>query len=150
MTGSTAFPTKLFYKIHEVAAIVGVEPYVLRYWETKFPMLRPERYGNDERRYRRRDVEMLLRIRRLLYVQKFTIAGAVERLRKDPHGALEAEFVDCGNEVPAAAQQDVLAAPPRVAGPVVMPLEALFDASPLERLRQIRAELRELSQHLGG
>lgn len=83
------YPKKLFYKINEVAEIVGVEAYVLRYWETKFPMLKPERYGNDERRYRAKDIDLLLRVRRLLYDEKYTIAGAVERVRKDPKGKLD-------------------------------------------------------------
>ncbi len=94
MPATTAsYPKKLFYKINEVADIVGVEAYVLRYWETKFPMLKPERYGNDERRYRSRDIDLLLRIRHLLYEEKYTIAGAVERIRKDPRGKLELEEV---------------------------------------------------------
>lgn len=90
---SSAFPTpsypkKLFYKINEVSEIVGVEAYVLRYWETKFPSLKPERLPNDERRYRAKDIDLLLRIRTLLYDEKFTIAGAVDRIRKDPKGAI--------------------------------------------------------------
>src|SRR5690606_7444446 len=67
----------------EVAGIVGVEDYVLRYWETKFPMLHPEKDGADQRRYRQKDIELLLRIRELLYQEKYTIAGAVERLREE-------------------------------------------------------------------
>lgn len=81
MAPSVDFPKKLFYKIQEVANIVGVEPYVLRYWETKFPMLSPEKDSSDQRRYRRKDIELLLRIRELLYEEKYTIAGAVERLK---------------------------------------------------------------------
>ena len=146
MSTPAPFPQKLFYKIHEVAAIVGVEPYVLRYWETKFPMLRPERYGNDERRYRRRDVELLLRIRKLLYTDKFTIAGAVDRLKKDPHGALEAEFLDAGSPS-TICEADVLTNPPAPPSSAPVHLEALF-LTPLERLRQIRTELRELSEQL--
>ncbi|MCC7392450.1 MerR family transcriptional regulator [Candidatus Sumerlaeota bacterium] len=93
---SSAFPTpsypkKLFYKINEVSEIVGVEAYVLRYWETKFPSLKPERLPNDERRYRAKDIDLLLRIRTLLYDEKFTIAGAVDRIRKDPKGAIDVQ-----------------------------------------------------------
>lgn len=76
-------PAKLFYKIQEVSEIVGVEPYVLRYWETKFPMVAPEKDGSDQRRYRQRDIEILLRVRSLLYDDKYTIAGAVERLKEE-------------------------------------------------------------------
>ncbi len=98
-----SYPKKLFYKINEVADIVEVEAYVLRYWETKFSMLKPERYGNDERRYRSKDIDLLLRIRHLLYGEKFTIAGAIERIKKDPTGALDAEF---DGKVPEEASSD--------------------------------------------
>ncbi|MCC6545695.1 MerR family transcriptional regulator [Candidatus Sumerlaeota bacterium] len=90
---SPQFPKKLFYKINEVSEIVGVEAYVLRYWETKFPSLKPERLANDERRYRVKDIDLLLRIRTLLYDEKFTIAGAVDRIRKDPKGLVDATEV---------------------------------------------------------
>ncbi len=83
MTMSAAYPKKLFYKIQEVANIIGVEPYVLRYWETKFPMLSPEKDSNDQRRYRQKDIELLLRVRELLHVEKYTIAGAVEKLKEE-------------------------------------------------------------------
>lgn len=83
---ASVYPRKLFYRIQEVADIVGVEPYVLRYWETKFPMLQPEKDAADQRRYRQREIDLLLRIRDLLYAEKYTIAGAVERLRlESPH-----------------------------------------------------------------
>lgn len=140
-TPTEAFPKKLFYKINEVAEIVGVEAYVLRYWETKFPMLKPERYGNDERRYRRGDVELLLRIRQLLYTEKFTIAGAVERLKKDPTGALDAEFRNSPSAQRMAAQDAETAQ-----------LELIGDYATSEfphtdivaRLRSIRMELEQL------
>ncbi len=107
MKPARSIPKKLFYRITEVAEIVGVEAYVLRYWETRFPMLRPERCGNDERRYRRKDIDLLLRIRHLLYEEKFTIAGAVEQLRKGRKNgrskAMEAEFGPDGAEKNGAA-----------------------------------------------
>jgi len=80
---SAAYPKKLFYKIQEVANIVGVEPYVLRYWETRFPLLNPEKDSSDQRRYRQKDIELLLRIRQLLHVEKYTIAGAIEKLKDE-------------------------------------------------------------------
>ncbi|MDK2970999.1 MAG: hypothetical protein PWP23_754 [Candidatus Sumerlaeota bacterium] len=80
------YPKKLFYRIQEVANIVGVEAYVLRYWETKFPMLTPEKDGSDQRRYRQKDIEILLKIRHLLYEEKYTIAGAVEKLKDGQRG----------------------------------------------------------------
>ncbi len=74
-------PEKLFYRINEVATITQVKPYVLRYWETEFPMLSPEKDENDQRRYRKSDIELVLEIKRLLYTEKFTIAGARKQLR---------------------------------------------------------------------
>lgn len=81
-------PEKLFYRINEVATITQVKPYVLRYWETEFPMLSPEKDENDQRRYRKSDIELVLEIKRLLYTEKFTIAGARKQLR---HGRNEAK-----------------------------------------------------------
>jgi len=74
-------PDKLYFKIGEVARIVGVKPYVLRYWETEFTMIRPGKSGTQHRLYRRRDVETLLEIKRLLHQERYTIEGAKRRLK---------------------------------------------------------------------
>jgi DNA-binding transcriptional MerR regulator len=73
-------PRKLYYKIGEVCEIVGVEAYVLRYWETEFSSLRPRKSRGRQRLYRPADIELLLRIKRLLYEEGFTIAGARRKL----------------------------------------------------------------------
>ena len=75
-------PDKLYFKIGEVAKLVGVKPYVLRYWETEFSILRPEKSSTHHRLYRRRDVETLREIRHLLHDERYTIAGAKRRLRE--------------------------------------------------------------------
>lgn len=80
-------PEKLFYRINEVSSITQIKPYVLRYWESEFPMLSPEKDENDQRRYRRGDIELILEIKRLLYVEKFTIAGARKQLRQNQESA---------------------------------------------------------------
>src|SRR5437867_10771409 len=77
-------PDKLYFKIGEVARLVGVKPYVLRYWESEFSVLRPGKTRSRHRLYRRKDVETLLEIRRLLYAERYTIAGAKRRLRNGP------------------------------------------------------------------
>lgn len=77
------FPDKLYFRIGEVAKIVGVKPYVLRYWETEFTVLKPGKTPSRHRLYRRRDVETLLEIKRLLYREGFTIAGAKKRLKEN-------------------------------------------------------------------
>ena len=73
-------PNKLYYKIREVCEIVGVEAHVLRFWEAEFPSLSPPKSKSGQRTYRPKDIELLLRIRKLLYEEGFTIAGARKRL----------------------------------------------------------------------
>ncbi|AUX48360.1 MerR family transcriptional regulator [Sorangium cellulosum] len=75
-------PAKLYYRIGEVAGIVGVEPHVLRYWETEFRSIRPQKSAKGQRVYSRRDVETLLKVKELLYSHRFTIAGARRKLRE--------------------------------------------------------------------
>ena len=70
------FPAKLYYKIREVGKIVGVKAHVLRFWETEFPALSPRKGRNGQRIYRPRDIELILKIRKLLYEEGYTIAGA--------------------------------------------------------------------------
>lgn len=76
-------PEKIYFKIGEVCDLVGVQAHVLRYWETEFPMLSPQKNKSGQRSYRRRDVEMALRIKQLLYSEMFTIAGAKKKLQSE-------------------------------------------------------------------
>src|SRR5215510_4435629 len=78
-TGSE-IPEKLFFRIGEVCDLIKVQPHVLRYWESEFPMLAPQKNRAGQRVYRRKDVEMVFRIRDLLYEEQFTIAGAKKKL----------------------------------------------------------------------
>ncbi len=78
---SSELPDKLFFKIGEVAKIVGVRPHVLRYWEGEFPALRPMKTRGAHRVYRRRDVELAMLVKRLLQEDGFTITGARKRLK---------------------------------------------------------------------
>lgn len=82
--GSSRELVKLYYRIGEVAQIVGVQPHVLRYWETEFRAIRPKKSSKGQRVYSRRDVEKLLRVKDLLKNQGFTIAGARKKLRESP------------------------------------------------------------------
>jgi len=79
-------PDKLYFKIGEVSELLGVEPYVLRYWETEFPGLQPKKSGTGHRLYRRKDVELLLRIKHLLKEKRFTIEGARQTLHSEARG----------------------------------------------------------------
>ncbi|MDD5207590.1 MAG: MerR family transcriptional regulator [Deltaproteobacteria bacterium HGW-Deltaproteobacteria-21] len=72
---------KKFFRIGEVSRIIGVEPYVLRYWESEFPQIRPLRADSKQRTYQKRDLEIILEIKRLLYEEKLTIEGARQRLK---------------------------------------------------------------------
>jgi DNA-binding transcriptional MerR regulator len=99
-------PDKLYFRIGEVSRLVGVKPYVLRYWETEFPAIAPRKAGSSHRLYRRKDVEALLEIKRLLYEKRFTIEGARKALaardkpapargrRRSPQGELFAGQAD--------------------------------------------------------
>ena len=78
-----AIPEKIFFKIGEVCDIVEVQAHVLRYWETEFPMLSPQKNRSGQRTYRRKDVEIALQIKDLLYEDLYTIAGAKKRLQNE-------------------------------------------------------------------
>jgi DNA-binding transcriptional MerR regulator len=84
-TDGSGIPDKPYFKIGEVARLVGVKPYVLRYWETEFKSLKLQKTRSQQRLYKRRDVEHLLKIRHLLYDKRYTIEGARTRLRDQGH-----------------------------------------------------------------
>ena len=97
---STATATQVttgkdFYRIGEVSRLTALKPFVLRYWETEFPMLEPVKSPSGHRLYRQEDVEMVLRIKRLLYDEGFTIAGARRHLREQ-NGAGESDGSGAG------------------------------------------------------
>jgi DNA-binding transcriptional MerR regulator len=88
-----AIPEKLFFKIGEVCDLTGVQAHVLRYWESEFPMLAPQKNRAGQRTYRKRDVEMALRIKELLYDDQYTIAGAKKKLASELRGASKLKVV---------------------------------------------------------
>lgn len=100
-------PNKLYFRIGDVSKLTGVKAYVLRFWESEFPMLSPKKSGTNQRLYRRKDVEMVLEIKHLLYEKRYTIEGAKTFLQH--RGRNRAQL----NPRPAA-QQTVLFAPPPV------------------------------------
>ena len=83
---AVVIPEKIYFKIGEVCDLVGVQAHVLRYWETEFPLLSPQKNRSGQRSYRRRDVEIALRIKELLYDELFTIAGAKKKLQSEVRG----------------------------------------------------------------
>lgn len=115
-------PDKLYFRIGEVARLAGVKPYVLRYWETEFSVIEPKKSGSNHRLYRRKDVEMILEIKRLLYDRRFTIEGARKALG---HTKGRAE-------------------PPRTIRTPVKAAQVTLFGSPEEALKGIRKELQEI------
>ena len=97
---AVAIPEKLFFKIGEVCELAGVQAHVLRYWESEFPMLAPQKNRAGQRVYRKRDVEIALRIKELLYEDQYTIAGARKRLANEQRagGKLKVVAAETGAE----------------------------------------------------
>ncbi len=141
---AVAIPEKLFFKIGEVCELAGVQAHVLRYWESEFPMLAPQKNRAGQRVYRKRDVEMALRIKELLYEDQYTIAGAKKRLTNELRGGGKLKVV--GEEEPgqdsngsAAETQSFTSANSSYVSSV-----APLAAEERHGLKQLAAELREL------
>ena len=120
----TSAEEKRLYKIGEVCKMAEVQPYVLRYWETEFPVLAPNKSGGGQRLYTQREIDIVLRIKQLLYTEGFTIAGAKKKLEQE---------LSSGAELPAAAP------PPK-------PSKKSKDAS--RTLTRVRDELRAILEML--
>jgi DNA-binding transcriptional MerR regulator len=143
---AVAIPEKLFFKIGEVCELAGVQAHVLRYWESEFPMLAPQKNRAGQRVYRKRDVEMALRIKELLYEDQYTIAGAKKRLSNDLRGGGKLKVVGVDDE------GQVESAPVDYADGELFPTEtptytstvAPRTAEERQGLKQLAAELREL------
>jgi DNA-binding transcriptional MerR regulator len=119
-------PDKLYFRIGEVARLAGIKPYVLRFWETEFPSLGPKKSGTGHRLYRRKEVELALEIKRLLYDKRFTIEGA----RKFLESRVKPE--------PARAQRPAKAAK----------LQGDLFTAPSPALEIVKKELREIADML--
>ena len=119
-------PDRMFFRIGDVSALVGVESHVLRFWESEFPSLTPRKTNSGQRQYRRKDVETVIAIKRLLYEEGYTIAGARRALRSKRTPGDQA----LQDQEPAA-----MAEPTRPASP--------------EALREIRAKLTQILELLG-
>ena len=145
---AVAIPEKLFFKIGEVCELAGVQAHVLRYWESEFPMLAPQKNRAGQRVYRKRDVEMALRIKELLYEDQYTIAGAKKRLNNELRGGGKLKVVgseeDGQPEAPPAEFNEgelfqTPAPPPSYTRSV-----APRTAEERQGLKQLASELREL------
>lgn len=119
---ATVIPEKIFFKIGEVCDLVGVQAHVLRYWETEFSMLSPQKNRSGQRTYRRRDVEIALRIKELLYDELFTIAGAKKKLQSELREQSRLKIVH-----PETPEREVILKPV----PTIQPTEEDFEDEPV-------------------
>jgi DNA-binding transcriptional MerR regulator len=127
---AVAIPEKLFFKIGEVCDLTGVQAHVLRYWESEFPMLAPQKNRAGQRTYRKRDVEMALRIKELLYDDQYTIAGAKKKLASELRGASKLKVVTPEMTAQAAIQQPVAVQPAQPTALTAEPNRPSMEASP--------------------
>ena len=128
-------PDKLYFRIGEVARLAGIKPYVLRFWETEFPVLDPKKSGTGHRLYRRKNVQMVLEIKRLLYEKRYTIEGARKFLETRPKDGAAAAAASAA--APTGASRKSASRPAQAAQ------TGFFDVpSPL--LETVRQELREI------
>lgn len=124
-------PDKLYFRIGDVARLCEVPAYVLRFWETEFPQLKPNKGGTGQRLYRRRDVEMALRIKSLLYDQGYTIPGA-RQVFKTEAKAKEAAAM------PGAPAPEAAATPAPIAMPAPAPVAAEAKPATVEPISALR------------
>src|SRR5215216_5380452 len=145
---AVAIPEKLFFKIGEVCELAGVQAHVLRYWESEFPMLAPQKNRAGQRVYRKRDVEMALRIKELLYEDQYTIAGAKKRLTNELRGGGKLKVVGAEEDshpesAPVEFSESELLPPPTPTNGYTRSV-APRTAEERQGLKQIASELREL------
>jgi len=143
---AVAIPEKLFFKIGEVCELAGVQAHVLRYWESEFPMLAPQKNRAGQRVYRKRDVEIALRIKELLYEDQYTIAGAKKRLANDLRGGGKLKTVSADEADQFGSDNNYktlsLDSPSIPAAPFSTTVPK--SAEDRKALRQLAGELREL------
>lgn len=149
METESRIPEKLFFKIGEVCELIKVQPHVLRYWETEFPMLAPQKNRAGQRVYRRKDVEMVLRIRDLLYEEKFTIAGAKKKLQDELRSSSRARHTPRETlPVEEPPEPQALEArepePPAVPAPQNPPPESTVSPQARRAFRVIKRDLEDL------
>jgi DNA-binding transcriptional MerR regulator len=108
MQPQAALPDKLFYKIGEAGKLVGVEPYVLRYWETEFSFLKPRKNKSGQRVYVKKDLEILLQIKKMLYQDRLTIEGVRKKFGEDQLKTPERRLIHAKRVVEPSKPADVI------------------------------------------
>jgi DNA-binding transcriptional MerR regulator len=140
---AVAIPEKLFFKIGEVCELAGVQAHVLRYWESEFTMLAPQKNRAGQRVYRKRDVEIALRIKELLYEDQYTIAGAKKRLANDLRAGGKLKIVSSEDDAEESQTNGSQAATEGMASATRGASEARTDAD-RKAVRKVARELREI------
>jgi DNA-binding transcriptional MerR regulator len=148
---AVAIPEKLFFKIGEVCELAGVQAHVLRYWESEFPMLAPQKNRAGQRVYRKRDVEIALRIKELLYEDQYTIAGAKKRLANDLRAGGKFRVIT-GDDAGKSEESSSPTAQPQAGTNAFAANSSSSTRTSEDRkaLRQVASELRELLSLLEG
>lgn len=140
---AVAIPEKLFFKIGEVCDLAGVQAHVLRYWESEFPMLAPQKNRAGQRVYRKRDVEIALRIKELLYEDQYTIAGAKKRLANDLRAGGKLKVVS-SDEDSGQSTSSTSSTRGAAKAAAAQSSSGIKTAEDRKALRQVASELREL------
>lgn len=146
---AVAIPEKLFFKIGEVCELAGVQAHVLRYWESEFTMLAPQKNRAGQRVYRKRDVEIALRIKELLYEDQYTIAGAKKRLANDLRAGGKFKIVSSDDDAEESVTNGSSVANGSLGAPEDMPTmipstSAGRTAEERKQLSKVARELREI------
>ncbi|MGH9874963.1 MAG: MerR family transcriptional regulator [Pyrinomonadaceae bacterium] len=139
---AVAIPEKLFFKIGEVCELAGVQAHVLRYWESEFTMLAPQKNRAGQRVYRKRDVEIALRIKELLYEDQYTIAGAKKRLANDLRAGGKLKIVSSEDDAEDSETNGSQSGSEGMAAAAVR--SAGRSAEDRKSLRKVAKELREI------
>ena len=139
---AVAIPEKLFFKIGEVCELAGVQAHVLRYWESEFTMLAPQKNRAGQRVYRKRDVEIALRIKELLYEDQYTIAGAKKRLANDLRAGGKLKIVSSDDD--DSETRSSQAASEEIGTAAIRSRSSGRTAEDRKALRKVSKELREI------
>jgi DNA-binding transcriptional MerR regulator len=148
ITDPSEIPDKLYFRIGDVARLAGIKPYVLRFWETEFPSLGPRKSGTGHRLYRRKDVEQVLEIKRLLYEKRFTIEGARKFLEDRAKSNAATASVAAKGKGRGRGARAAAAAASGTAGPAGQYQKGLFEGPSPAVLDLLRKELKEIAEML--
>ncbi len=139
-------PNRLYFRIGEVAELLGVKPYVLRYWETEFKMVSPQKSSSGQRVYKRADVETVMLIKHLLYIERYSIEGAIKKIRELRRGGGMRKLREAKSQGPEVEAQFI---EPQAIETQAAPTQSSDSAAEVASLRtDVRQQLRTKMQEL--